>query len=97
MLDQRRAALNPITVIAIEDPVYLANFGSVDVAADHTISLSLARGTANRRFIVGNIFNCVLHFVFQKRRKRPIWASENAADSVEPSIDSQREVVGAVT
>ena len=39
VLDQRRAALDPVAVVAVGDAVDLGDLRAVDVAADHAVDL----------------------------------------------------------
>ena len=53
MLDQRRAALHPVAVVAVEDAVDVADLGLMDVAADHAVDAAPARLAGDRVLEVG--------------------------------------------
>ena len=48
MLDQGRAAFDPVAVVAVEDAADLADLGLVDVAADHAVDAAPPRLVGDR-------------------------------------------------
>ena len=96
ILDQRRAAFDPVAVVAVEDAVDVADLGVVDVAADHAIDAAPARLVGHGVLVVGDELHGVLDLVLQERRQRPVGQAEPAAAPVEPGVEAQRRAVGPV-
>jgi hypothetical protein len=63
LFNQRRAAFDPIPVIAVQNAVDLANFGMVDMTADDAVRLPLLGLVGNGLFEATDEFNRVLHLV----------------------------------
>src|SRR5258706_10238539 len=53
--DERGQALNPVAVIAVEDAVDVADFGFVDVTADHTLRAAPPRFGRHRALKVDDV------------------------------------------
>ena len=68
VLYQRSSALDPVAVVAIQDAVDLAHFGPMDVAANHGVDATLARGQRDRVFETAYVLNGGLGLVLKVRR-----------------------------
>ena len=64
MLHERRAALYPVAIIAIQDTVNHADFCAMDVAANYAVIATLARFVGDRVFKVGDEIHRFFHLVF---------------------------------
>src|SRR5262249_58374619 len=64
MLDERSAALNPITVIAIKNAAYFADLGVMDMpahnAVDPTADCLVHHGLGKGRHVLHRIFDAML-------------------------------------
>src|SRR5215469_4181439 len=60
MLDQRRAALHPVAVVAVEHVVEPPDLGLVDMAADHAVDLAPAGFFGQRHLEIVDILHGVL-------------------------------------
>jgi len=72
ILDQRRAALDPVAVVAIEDAVDGADLGVMDVSAHHTIDAATACFARDGLLVVVDELDGVLDLVFEIGRQRPV-------------------------
>src|SRR3979490_2716232 len=71
-LHQRGEALDPVAVVAIEDPADVADLRLVGVPAHHAVEGALARLVRERRLEVADIAHGVLHALLEKLGERPI-------------------------
>ena len=60
MLDQRRAALDPVAVVAVEHAVDVADLGVVDMAADDAVDVARARLGGDRVGVIADELDRVL-------------------------------------
>ncbi len=97
MLHQRRAALDPVTVITIENAIDIAHLCMVDMTADNPIHAAPAGFARDRTFKLANKLYRVFHFVFQISGERPVRQPEPAPHQVEPMICRKRDVVCSVS
>lgn len=61
MLYQRRAALDPVAIIAICHAVDVPDFGMVDMAADNAVYLAVASDIGKRIFEIRDELHRVFH------------------------------------
>jgi len=97
VLDQRRQALDPVAVVAVEDAVDLAHLGVVDVAADHAMRAAAARFACDGDLEVVDVADRALDLVLQVARKAPVRQPDPGPRDVEPAVDLEREFIGLVT
>src|SRR5579871_2095166 len=76
MLDQRRAALHPVAVVAVEDRADLPDLGLVDMAADHAVDPTPAGFLGQRQLEIVDIPHRVLDLPLQIGRERPVGIAE---------------------
>lgn len=86
MLDQRGATLNPVAVVAIERALDRAHLGMMDMSANHSVDLSLTRGTRDRVLELSDELHGFLDLQLQECGQRPVRETEAAADAVEPTV-----------
>jgi hypothetical protein len=67
ILNQGRAAFDPITVIAVQNAINFPHFCMVDVTADHAIDTALFGLMGNGFFKFADEFDGVFDLLFQKR------------------------------
>src|SRR5271155_1419771 len=79
VFDQRRAALNPVAVVAVENRADLSNFGLVDMAADHAVDPARAGLLGQRQLEIVDVSPRVLDLPLQIGRERPVGIAEPAA------------------
>src|SRR5580692_884315 len=96
IFDKGSAAFNPVPIIGIENSADLADRGVMDMAANRAVEAARAHFARHRLLETANIFDCVLHLVFQPCRQRPIGKVETAAHGGEYVIDLERQPIGAV-
>ena len=82
---QRRQALDPVAVVAIDDTADVADLGLVDVAADDAIQALLLGLVSERVFEGGDVVPRILDLGFQVLRKRPVRQPGTRAPAVEPA------------
>src|SRR5215469_471307 len=96
MLDERSAAFDPITVIAIKHAAYFADLGMMDMAAHNTIDVTADRlvrhGLGKGRHVLHGILDAVLEMC----RQRPIRVAKPPPNDVEMAVEPQRGGIGAV-
>ena len=85
MLDQGRAAFDPIAVVGVGDAVHVAQFGGVDVPADDAVEPAPARLCHDRLFVTRYVLDRVLDLVLEEGRQRPVRQTEPVARDVEPA------------
>jgi hypothetical protein len=96
VLDQRRAALHPVAVVAVEDSVDLAHLGVVDVSRDHAVQPAALGLVGEGLLELTDEVDRVLDPVLQVRGERPVGQAQAAPSDVEPVVQVEAEVVGAV-
>ncbi|NJZ82794.1 hypothetical protein GO280_01406 [Ralstonia solanacearum] len=94
--DQRREALDPVAVVAVELAVDLADLGLVDVPADHAVAAAPARLVGHHALERVDVVDRVLHLVLQVLRQRPVRESQPHADAVEMPVHRQDQRVQRV-
>ena len=72
MLDQRRAALYPVAVVAVHDIADLLHLGLVDVAADNAVDTALGSLVGQRMFEIADELDRALRLVLQIGGERPV-------------------------
>src|SRR3569623_14497 len=72
IFDKGAAAFNPVSVIEVEHVADLADFGMVDMAADHAVHAAHLRLARHDLFEARDVFDCVLDLVLQPGRQRPV-------------------------
>src|SRR5262249_52604787 len=89
MLDERSAALDPITVIAIKHAAYFADLGMMDMPAHNTVDLTTDRlvrhGLGKGRHVLHGILDAVLEMC----RQRPIRVAKPPPNDVEMAVEPQ--------
>ena len=93
IFDQRRAALDPIAGIQINNVANGLDFSAMDVAANHAVHAVFPGRLYDCVFVVAHILDGCFGFVFQIRSQRPIPETEAAPDAVEMDIEIQNPVV----
>ena len=96
MLDQRRQALDPVAVVRVQHAVDVAQFGVVDVAADHALQPTLACLARHRGLEVADVAHRALHLQLQIFRQAPVRQPHARAQRVQVSVELQRELVQRV-
>ena len=72
VLDQRRAALDPVAAIHVADAALVADHRVVDVAADHAVGVVAPRLGGERLLERADIVDGVLDLLLGPLRQRPI-------------------------
>lgn len=96
VLDQGRAAFDPVAVVAVEDAVDGPHLGGMDVAADHAVGAPLSRFGDHRHLEAADVFDCFLDLVLEVGRQRPIAEPELAPGPVDGGVDGKRRLIGAI-
>ena len=97
VLDQRRATLGPVTVIAVENAVDHTDLRVMDMAADHAVHVPSARFPGEHDLEVGDVLHRVLHPVLQVCQERPVRKSQDTPDAVDEPVAVQHHAVRPVT
>src|SRR5271165_3706029 len=88
-LDERRQALDPVTIIAVQDAADVANLGLVNMAADDAVEVPRPRLGGQRLLEGDDVADRVLHLVLEKLRQRPIAQAESRAHLVQAVVQVQ--------
>ena len=95
-LHKRTQTLHPIAVIAIKHAIDVSNLGMVNVPTNHAIKSTLFSLLCYCQLKVGNKVDCFLDLQLQVRRKTPVRPAPATAQTINPSVHSQREFVKPV-
>ena len=96
VFDERRAAFDPVAVVAVEDAVDGPHLGGVDVAADDAVGAQPSRLGDDGGLEAADVFDRLLDLVLEVGRQRPVAEPQLAADPVEGGVDGQRRRIGPV-
>lgn len=86
MFDQCRAALDPVTIIAVSYPVYFAYFGVMDMTADNTVYISIPCNIREGIFKIRDKFDGILYLQLQIGGQGPVGISEPRPDGIQEII-----------
>lgn len=96
-LDNRGAAVDPVTAVDVGDAIELAQCGSVDVAADHAVDAALARVMYDRVLEIENETHGALDLALRIAGERPVAGhAQEPAQGRQPQIEVHEDVVGPV-
>src|SRR5271163_1637601 len=93
ILDQRRAALDPVTRVAIKNAVEFGDLRSMNMAADDAVELTAARRLCGGLLETVHIFHGVADTAFQIARQRPVGVAQTAPKSIDEAIGPERDVI----
>ena len=96
VLDDRRAAFDPVAAIDVAQAGVVADHGMMDVPADHAVNAAPASFGGERGLELADEVDGILHFQLRPLRQRPVGQAERAANRVEMGVEPDREVVGVV-
>ena len=96
MLDQRAAAFDPVTVVAVKHAADVTHLGAVDMAADHALVAQAARLVGNGHFKVRHIVERALDPVLEVSRQRPVGQAHAGAQAVQVAVELEREFIEVV-
>ncbi len=96
MLDQGRAAFDPVAVVAVEDALDRAHLGGVNVAAHHAVGAPPSRLGDDGGLEAADVFDRLLDLVLEVGRQRPVAEPQLAPDPVDGGVDGKRRLVGPV-
>ena len=96
IFDKGAAAFNPVSVVEVEDATDHADLGMVDMAAHHAVHAAHRGFTGHGLLEAGDIFDRILHFVFEPSRQRPIGQAETLAQREQRIVEAQRHAIGPV-
>ncbi len=86
VLHQRRQALDPVAVVAVQHAVDVAHLGVVDVAADDALHAAPARLARDRDFEVADVADRALDLELEVLRQAPVRQAEPGAQRVERAV-----------
>jgi hypothetical protein len=86
MLGQRRAALDPVAVVAVQHVVHHAHLRAVDVAADQAVDPLLACRPGDRVLEVADVLHGILDPVLEEGSQRPVAVAEYPAECVQVAV-----------
>ena len=66
MFDERGMALDPVTTVAVERATVHADFGMVDVAADHAVHAAFLRFFDDGVFKATDVIHGIFDFMFEQ-------------------------------
>jgi len=92
-LDQCCQAFDPVAAVAIQETVDVADFGVMDVAAQHAVVAVAARLARQYLLEAADEADGVLHLVLQVGRQRPIAEAEPCAQRIQVAVEPQCEVI----
>ena len=90
---QRGAAFHPVTAVQIIHLADLFYLRPVDMAANDTVGLLVARHLRQGLFVLGHEFHRRLRLEFQERRQRPVTETHDPPQPVEIQVKIQNPVV----
>ena len=96
VLGERRAAFNPIAVVAIENAANSPYFRVMDMAADDAVEAARARFAGERLFEIADEAGGVLHLQFEIGGERPIGQADAPPHGVENIVRGQRKPIGPI-
>src|SRR5262249_45331524 len=92
MLDDCRAAFHPVATIDVAQAVVVADYGMMDVAADHAVDPGPSGFDGEGAFVCADEIDRVLDL----ERERPLVKPERSSYGVAMGIEPDRDFVGVV-
>lgn len=65
VFDHRRTTLHPVAIVAIDDPLAIADLGRVNVTADDAIEATAPRFANDGLFIIADVLDGIFDLMFQ--------------------------------
>jgi len=96
MFDQGGATLDPVSIIVISDVPEPADFGGMDVAADHAIDVALGGRTGDHFLEAGDERDRILDALLHMGGERPIRQAEAPPHEIHNAVGLEQEFVSAV-
>ena len=96
MLYQSAQALDPIAIVAIQHAINFPHFGTVNMAANHTVVTAVAGLMGQRHFEIRDEVDRHLDLVLEVGRQGPVGKAQAFADQVEIVVHAQSQLVGVV-
>ena len=96
IFDKGAAAFNPVSVVQVEDIADPADFGMMDVTADHAIDAAPGGLVGDDLLEAGNVLGGVLDLVLQPGRQRPVGQAHTLSDRKQKRVGAQHQGIGAV-
>src|ERR1700691_5676096 len=93
ILDQRGAALDPVTRVAVKDTVELSDFRPMNMAADDAVELAAARRLCGRLLETVHVFHRIADPALQITCQRPVRVAEAASKGIDEAIGPERHVI----
>ena len=92
ILNQRRAAFDPVAAVQVLHAVNHLHLGAVNVAADDAVRLVAAGHGSERGFVFGDILDGGFGLGFEVRGERPVAKTQRAPQPVEIEIEVENPV-----
>ena len=96
MLDKRRAAFDPVSVVIIGYARNFPDFGSVDMAAHNALHTAHTGRSRHNLLVTGDEFNGILDLVLGHLGKRPIGQVEPLTDAIDDEIQAEKRSVCSI-
>ncbi len=90
VLDERRAALDPVAVVAVEQAVDFGERGAVDVAADDAVDARFARSGERRVAVAIDVRLCAGETRLHVLGERPIRPIEHVVQPMREAVQRQQ-------
>lgn len=69
VLDHRRTTLHPVAIVAIDDPLAIADLSRVNVTTNDAIEAAASRFANYCFFVIADVLDGIFDLVFQIRRQ----------------------------
>src|SRR5262249_52710898 len=96
MLDDCRAAFHPVATIDVAQAAVVADYGMMDVAADHAVDPAPSGFDGEGALVGADEIDRVLDLELGPLRERPIGKPERSSYGVAMGIEPDRDFVGVV-
>ena len=96
MLDQRRAALDPVAAVVISGRINIADHGNVDVPANNPLDFRIICKTHDALLEFADVIDCAFDFPFRVSAERPVTEAKAATDEIDGRIQLQQKLIADI-
>ena len=93
VFDQGSHAFHPITIVAIQNAIYVTHLGTVDMAAHNPLVTTLLRLARHGTLKISHVIQGTFDFMLEKRRQRPVGQAQLGTPVVQVAVKPQGELV----
>src|SRR5262249_10160139 len=96
VLDESRAAFDPVTCVVVRDPVHDGDLRGVDVPADYAAATGLGRVAGDHFLEVADVVGGLLDLALDGRAEGPVTKAEAPPHRIQDGVDPEEQVVADV-